>query len=130
MAIKRDLTVDEFIGRWWDRHAAVVYEHRELVASIPLLVRWILPYLGDASIRSLSSDHITKHRASLEADGAPAATIDACIGILDEIPACAANWGLIAPVGAPAPASRRTGHTTDVIPFPGPSRDDTASGSA
>ncbi len=65
------------------------------MASIPLLVRWVLPSIGTASLRTLSSDRVAAYRDAVVANGPPAETIEGCFEILDDILACAVNWGLI-----------------------------------
>lgn len=90
-----DPTVDEFVGEWWDRHAEVVYTRRDLVATVPMLVRWILPHLGEARVRTISAEMLTAFADKITTAGATHATADACFDILDDVLTCAADWGVI-----------------------------------
>ncbi len=116
-----DPTVDEFVGEWWDRYAEVVYAHRELVAAIPMLVRWILPYLGHARVRALSAETLAMYCDEVMAAGATRATVDACVDVLDEVMTCAANWGAIPriPPDDPGTAVWPCRPGGEVIAFPG-----------
>ena len=115
-----DPTVDEFVGEWWDRHAEVVYTHQDLVAAIPMVARWILPHLGHVRVRSLSANTLTTFCDEIMAAGATPATGDACFDLLDEVLACAANWGVIpqSPLDEPDTVVRPCRPAGQVVPFP------------
>lgn len=115
-----DPTVDEFVGEWWDRHAEVVYTHRDLVAAIPMFALWILPHLGHVRVRSLSANTLTTFCDGIMAAGATPATVDTCFDLLDEVLACAANWGVIpqSPLDDPDTVAWPCRLAGEVVPFP------------
>jgi hypothetical protein len=116
----REPTVDEFVGEWWDRHAESVCSHRDLVAAIPMLVRWILPHLGQVRVRALSADTLATYVDAITAAGAARETVDACIDLLDDMLMCAATWGVI-PQSPPDDSDTvvwRCGRAGEVVPFP------------
>lgn len=115
-----DPTIDEFIGEWWDRHAEVVYTRRDLIATIPVLVRWILPHLGMNRVRSISADKLTAFGDEITAAGATRATSDACFDILDDLLTCAVGWGVIprSPLDDPDTSVWPCQPTGEVVPFP------------
>lgn len=113
--VRPDMTVDEFIGVWWDRHATRVYPHDQLVAKIPLLVKWVLPHLGTRKISALSPDELSRYRRTLNRHGAPELVVCRCTTILEEILTCAQNWGL-APRSPSTTATDRA-HVADVVPI-------------
>ena len=116
-----DPTVDEFVGEWWDRHAEVVNTHRNLLATIPILVRWILPHLGQVRIRALSTDTLATFSDEITAAGATSATVDACFDVLDGVLACATNWRVIpqSPFDDPDTAVWPCRSAGELVPFPG-----------
>ncbi len=115
-----DPTVDEFVGEWWDRHAELVYARQDLVAAVPMLVRWILPYLGEVCVRTISADTLTTFGDGITTAGATRATADACFDILDDVLTCAADWGVIpqSPLDDPDTAVWSCRPAGEVVPFP------------
>lgn len=115
-----DPTVDEFVGEWWDRHAEVVYAQRDLVAAVPMIVRWILPYLGEARVRTISAEMLTAFADKITTAGAARATADACFDILDDVLTCATAWGVIpqSPLDDPDTAVWPCRPVGEVVPFP------------
>lgn len=91
-----DPTVDEFVGEWWDSHAEAAYTHRDLVAAIPLLVRWILPHLGQVPVRGLSADVLTGFVDTAASAGATRQTLDACLDLIDDVLVHAARRDIVA----------------------------------
>lgn len=86
-------TVDGFIGEWWDRHAEAVVAHDEAIRVIPLVVRWVLPYLGDRPISEVSSRQIAEYERTIRRNGASEKTVEECRLLLGDIFACAVIWG-------------------------------------
>lgn len=115
-----DQSIDEVVGEWRDRQAVVVYDHDELVGCIPLLVRWVLPYLASTRLRDLSREDLIVYRDAVAANGASIEIIQAGLEIIDEVLGCAANWGHIvqSPISQGTVRLRLGLDTADVIPFP------------
>lgn len=91
-----DPTVDEFVGEWWDRHAEAAYADRDLIAAIPLLVRWVLPCLGRERVRDLSADVLTAFVDTAASAGATQQVLDACLDLIDDVLAHAARCDIVA----------------------------------
>lgn len=114
-----DLTVDDFIGEWWDRHAQVVVAHDEAIRLIPLVVRWVLPYLGDRPLSDVSRRQVALYERTIRRDGASRETVEDCRQLLGDIFACAVNWGRLkrSPLLTPGRATTRE-QGAQVLPFP------------
>lgn len=115
-----DPTVDEFVGEWWDRHAEVVYTQRDLVTAVPILVRWILPHLGQARVRTICAETLASFADEITTIGATCETTDACFDILDEVLTCAAGWRVIpqSPLDDPDITVWPCRPAGEVVPFP------------
>lgn len=115
-----DPTVDEFVGEWWVRHAESVYARQDLVAAVPMLVRWILPHLGEVPVRTISAEVLGSFADQITTAGATRATADACFDILDDVLTCAADWGVIPqrPLDDPDTAVWPCRPAGEVVPFP------------
>lgn len=123
MAATVDPTVDEFIGEWWERHAAVVVAQDEAVRLVPLVVRWVLPYLGDRPLPDVSRRQVALYERAIRRDGASEATVAECRQLLGDVFACAVNWGRLrrSPLSTPRPL-HGSEQDAEVLPFPSPRR--------
>ena len=101
-------------------HSVVLQKLRDLVAAVPMIVRWILPYFGEARVRTISAEMLTAFADKITTAGATRATADACFDILDDVLARAAEWGVIpqSPLDDPDTAVWPCRPVGEVVPFP------------
>ena len=96
-------TLDEFVGEWWDRRAQAVDTCGDLIVAVPLLVRWILPILGQERVRDLGAEALVRFIDEVKAAGATNLTVDACLDLLDDVIAHAAERGVMSHTGPDDP---------------------------
>ena len=104
-------TLADFAGEWWDNYAVPTLAPNTLANYPYLLDRWLMPYLGDYTLRELTRETIDAYKADIHAAGAGAPTANRALAILQGILHRAVEWNRLP--HNPVVGVRRLPHTRD-----------------
>lgn len=86
----------DFISEWWETYALVRLRPGTLASYAYELDRWIVPFLGEISLREFSRATVDGYVAALVSAGAGAPTVNRCLAITQGIFQRALQWGRVA----------------------------------
>ncbi len=104
-------TLTAFAEEWWDRDAIALLAPSTLANYPYVLDKWIIPYLGEYTLRELTRETIDAYRADIHAAGAGAPTVNRALAILQGMLHRAVDWNRLP--HNPAVGVRRLPHTRD-----------------